>query len=191
MDFTFDEQQVEFHHAVRRFLMVEAAPETLREYWETPLGRSSEMRGKLAEQGVTAISVPEEYGGLGLGDLDWVLILQEVGYHGIPDSLVEAAYLAADVLRRLPAECELGREWLPRLVKGNARLSLGHPINPFVHDAELADLILLWHEDEIHATTSDAVSLTYNESIDRSRRLYRLDWNPGDSTCVCDAETGA
>src|SRR5699024_10643413 len=112
MDFTFDEQQIEFHTAVRRFLMVDAAPETLREYWETPLGRSRDMRGTLAEQGVTGISVPEKFGGLGLGDLDWVLILQEVGYHGIPDSLSEAAYLAADVLRRMPAGNRLSETWL-------------------------------------------------------------------------------
>ncbi|MFX8577772.1 acyl-CoA dehydrogenase family protein, partial [Acinetobacter baumannii] len=70
MDFTFQDQQTEFHDAVRRFLMVEAAPELLREIWETETGRSAELRAKLADQGLTALSVPEEFGGMGQGDLD-------------------------------------------------------------------------------------------------------------------------
>lgn len=191
MDFTFDDQQFEFRDAIRRFLMVEAAPERLREYWDTPTGRSSEMRGQVAEQGVTALSVPEEYGGLGQGDLDWVLILQEVGYHGISDSLMESAYLAPGILRQLPADNGLPGEWLPRLVEGQARMSICHPVNPLANDAELADLILLWHNDEVHATTPEQVSLRLNESIDKSRRLYKLDWTPTVDTRVCDADSGA
>jgi len=191
MDFTFSDQQLEFRDAIRRFLVVEAAPELLREYWETPLGRSHAMRQKSADQGVTALSVPEEYGGLGQNDLDWVMILQEIGYHGIPDSLSDAAYVAANMLQALPKSCGLGEKWLPRLVEGQARLSVAHPINPMVHDAELADLILLWHNDEVHATTPDKVELTLNPSIDQSRRLYALNWTPGDATRVCDADVGA
>lgn len=191
MDFTFTDQQLEFRDAIRRFLVVEAAPELLREYWETPTGRSKAMRGKLAEQGLTALSVPEEYGGLGQTDLDWVMLLQEIGYHGIPDSLSDAAYVIANMLAQLPAESGLAQVWLPRLVEGHARLSLGHPINPLVHDAELADLILLWHENEVHAVTPDQVSLTVNASIDQSRRLYQLDWTPSAESRVCGAEQGA
>ena len=191
MDFTFSDQQVAFRDAIRSFLVVEAAPELLREHWETPTGRSNGLRKKSAEQGITALSVPEEFGGLGQTDLDWVLLLQEIGYHGIPDSLSDAAYLAANILRALPAESGLPAKWLTRLVDGQARLSVAHPINPLVHDAELADLILLWHEDEVHATTPDKVSLRLNPSIDQSRRLYKLDWTPSDETRVCGADIGA
>lgn len=191
MDFAFSDQQVQFRDAIRRFLVVEAAPELLRDYWETPTGRSSDMRRKLAEQGLTALSVPERFGGLGQDDLDWVLILQELGYHGIPDSLSDAAYLAAGILGDLPEESGLPQEWLPRLVEGRARLTVGHPINPLVHDAELADLILLWHDDEVHATTPDRVSLELNPSIDRSRRLYKVTWTPDAQSRVCAAADGA
>lgn len=190
MDFTFDDQQLEFRDAIRRFLVVEAAPETLREYWETTTGRSGDLRAQLAEQGLTAMSVSESHGGLEQDDLDWVLILQEIGYHGIPDSLVEAAYLGARILAELPADSDLPDEWLPRLVDGRARMSIGHPINPMVHDAELSDLMLMWHDDEVHALTSDQASLSPNESIDRSRRLYQVDWTPSGSTRVCGAEQG-
>src|SRR3546814_7236970 len=84
--------------------------------WETTrTGRSAELRAKLADQGLTALSVPEAFGGIGLGDLDWVLVHQELGYFAIPDSLTDSAYLAVYLLNHLPADVTLKREWLPRI----------------------------------------------------------------------------
>ena len=191
MNFTFDDQQIQFRNAVKSFLVVEATPERLREYWETNTGRSTEMRQKVTDQGVTGLSVPEEFGGMGLSDVDWVLILQEVGYHGLPDSLSDAAYLAVAMLKAMPDDVALKGEWLSRMVEGEARIAIGHPINPFVHDAEFADLILMWHNDEIHAVTPDQVKVTLNPSIDESRRLYQVEWTPSDDSRVCEADTGA
>lgn len=191
MDFTFEAQQLAFRDAIHKFLMVEAAPEMLREIWETTKsGRSAELRAKLADQGLTALSVPEEFGGIGLGELDWVLVQQELGYFAIPDSLTDSAYLAVYLLNHLPADLTLKREWLPRIASGRARIALGHPINPLVADAENADLLLLWHEDEVHALTRDQVRLSFNPSIDLSRRLYRLDWTPAAATRICPASHG-
>lgn len=190
MDFTFEEQQVAFRDAVRKFLMVEAAPEMLREIWETESGRSRDLRAKLADQGITALSVPEEFGGIGLGDLDWVLINQELGYYAIPDSLSDTAYLAAWMLTRLPSDISLKKAWLPRIANGTARIALGHPVNPFVADAQLADLLLLWHKDEVHAVQRDQVKLSFNPSIEMSRRLYKVEWTPTDATRVAPARIG-
>lgn len=191
MDFTFDDQQLAFRDAIRKFLLVEAAPEMLREIWETTkTGRSSALRAKLADQGLTALSVPEDFGGIGLGDVDWVLVHQELGYHAIPDSLSDTGYLAAWLLNQLPGHVEFKREWLPRIAAGTARVTLGHPINPFVTDAEAADLLLLWHADEIHAVTPDQCQLSANASIDLSRRLFRVDWQPREATRICTAAAG-
>jgi alkylation response protein AidB-like acyl-CoA dehydrogenase len=190
MDFTFAEQQIAFRDAVRKFLLVEAAPELLNEIWETKSGRSSELRAKFAEQGLTALSVPEAYGGLGLDELDWVLILQELGYYAIPDSLADTAFLAVHLLRKLPANGGLAAEWLPKIAAGKARVALSHPVNPLVADAEVADLLLLWHGDEVHAVEPRHTQLSFNPSIDRSRRLYRVAWQPADRTRICAAGPG-
>ncbi|TAM12610.1 MAG: acyl-CoA dehydrogenase [Nevskiaceae bacterium] len=191
MKFTFEPEQFAFRDAVRRFLVVEAVPEVLRAFWETQSGRSPEMRAKVTDQGLTALSVPEAFGGMGLNDLDWILILQELGYHGIPESLSDSAYLGVDILRNLPDGVALKKEWLERIAAGKARIAVGHPVNPFVADAAIADLLLLWHDDEVHATTPDAVKLTLQPSLDQSRRLYRVEWQPSAATRVCDAATGA
>jgi alkylation response protein AidB-like acyl-CoA dehydrogenase len=68
MDFTFTDDQLTFREAISRFLMTEAAPEMLREIWETDVGRSPDLRHKIAAQGLTALSVPEAEGGLGADD---------------------------------------------------------------------------------------------------------------------------
>lgn len=190
MDFTFDDQQLAFRDAIRKFLMVEAAPEWLREIWETHSGRSSELRGKLADQGLTALSVPEEFGGIGQNDLDWILVHQELGYYAIPDSLTDTAYLAVYLLKKMPSDLALKRKWLPLIAEGKARVAVAHPQNPLVADAEMADLLLLHHDGEVHALRRDQVQLTANASIDMSRRLYRVEWTPTRETRVCPANPG-
>ncbi|MBY8966843.1 acyl-CoA dehydrogenase family protein [Algiphilus sp.] len=191
MDFTFESHQIAFRDAIRKFLMVEAAPEMLREIWETTSGRSADLRARLADQGLTALSVPEDFGGIGLGDLDWVLVLQELGYYAIPESLVDTAYLAAGLLSELSGDIEIKREWLPRIASGEARVAIGHPSNPFVADAGTANLLLMWHNDAVHAVRPDAVKLTAQPSIDNSRRLSQVEWKPEASTRIADARIGA
>jgi alkylation response protein AidB-like acyl-CoA dehydrogenase len=134
--------------------------------------------------------VPEAYGGLGQSDLDWVLVQQELGYYAIPDSLTDTAYLGAWLLNQLPQDASLKRDWLSRIAEGKARIALGHPVNPLVADAENADLMLLWHQDEIHALAPGQAQLSYNASIDQSRRLYKVTWSPTDATRVCKADIG-
>ncbi|QEE23374.1 acyl-CoA dehydrogenase [Rhodanobacter glycinis] len=191
MDFAFTEDQLAFRDAVSRFFMTEAAPEQLREIWETNVGRSSDLRRKIAEQGLTGLSVPEAEGGLALGDIDWALMTQELGYYAIPDSLADTAYVATGLLSGLPAGHPLRAEWLPRVVDGSCRIAVGHPVNPWVADAHLADLLLLSHATpqgcELHAVGRDAVQVTRLPSIDGSRRLWNVAWQPAAATCVLDA----
>jgi alkylation response protein AidB-like acyl-CoA dehydrogenase len=59
MDFTFTEDQIAFRDSISRFLMTEAAPELLRDIWETPTGRSPELWAKIAEQGLMGLSAPK------------------------------------------------------------------------------------------------------------------------------------
>ena len=67
MDFVFNEDQEALASSVKRFLMTEMTPELIRELWTTPTGRSERMWDMFASQGLTAVSVPENFDGLGLG----------------------------------------------------------------------------------------------------------------------------
>lgn len=191
MDFQFSEDQLLFRDTMRRFFMVEAAPEMLRELWETEAGRSPQLRRKIADQGLTALSVGEAFGGLGLGDLDWALMTPELGYFAIPDSLAGTAYLAAAMLSALPDDCTRKQTWLPRVADGSARIAVGHPQDLLVADAHLSDLLLLPYKGEVHAVSRDQVELERNHSVDLSRRLSQVSWTPGPDSLLADASLGS
>ncbi|AQZ96463.1 acyl-CoA dehydrogenase family protein [Halopseudomonas phragmitis] len=190
MDFTFTEDQLAFREAISRFLMTEAPPEMLREIWETEEGRSPTMRRKMAEQGLTALSVPEAQGGLGMDDIAWSLMTQELGYYAIADSMADTAYVATGLLNALPAGTPRRDELLAQIAEGDVRIAVGHPVNPLVADVHLADVVLVEHQGEVHALSREQIGYERNPSIDSSRRLSRLSVTPNAESCLADAVHG-
>jgi alkylation response protein AidB-like acyl-CoA dehydrogenase len=190
MDFAFNDDQLALRDSVARFLMVEAAPEVLREIWQTGAGRSPRLRAKFTEIGLTALSVPEAHGGLGLGDVDWALINEQLGYFAIPDSLAGTAYVAAGLLNALPGSERLQAQWLPRIAEGSCRIAVGHPVNPWVSDVRHADLLLIATADggEWHALDPEKVQAASRTSIDASRRLSEIEWAPNPETRIASGD---
>lgn len=189
MDFTFSEKQLAYRRDIRRVLMTEVPPELLRELWDADAGRAYGLWQLFTELGLTALSVPLAHGGRGGSDVDWVLMAQEAGYYALPGPLLHTAWIASALLAALP-DGALAAHWLPRIAKGEARLALGHPLHRLVADAHVADLLLLHDRDEVHALLPAQVRLTRNPSLDPSRHLYRVDWQPSAATRVADADTG-
>ena len=85
MRFQFTEDQVLFRDAVRELLEKECPAAHVRAMWESASGRSPELWDKLVRMGVVGLTVPEEHGGLGLDEVDLVLILEETGRAAVPD----------------------------------------------------------------------------------------------------------
>ena len=129
-----------------------------------------------------ACSAPEAKSGLGLALIDFVPIAEAAGYVALPEPLVEQAGIAAPLL----AELSDDRGWLAKCL-GGARVAVGHPTNPFVADADIADALLLHHGNDIHLIERNAVTLVRQESFDPFRRLFRVDWTPTSESKVTSA----
>src|SRR5690554_3678446 len=166
MDFTFTEDQLAFKEAISRFLMTEAPPEMLRDIWETEEGRSPELHRSIAAQGLTALSVPEAQGGLGMDDIAWSLLTQELGYYAIPDSMVDTAYVAAGLLTALPDSVVQRNDMLEQVAAGEMRIAVAHSINPLAADVHLADQVIVEHQGEVHFLSRDEIEQVNNISID-------------------------
>jgi alkylation response protein AidB-like acyl-CoA dehydrogenase len=177
MDFTFTEDQLLFQASAREFLTGEVTPARIRAGWEAPDGRDPALWQQLAELGLTGITVAEEFGGLGMSELDFVLLAQECGYVALPEPLVNTVLVAVPLLQQLGGE--LAASWLPRIAAGEARVAVGLEQNLLVEDAHVADLLLLQHGDAWYALAPEQLELRRNESVDPSRRLYAVTIKPG------------
>jgi alkylation response protein AidB-like acyl-CoA dehydrogenase len=76
MNFDLTEDQRQIKASVREFAEGEIAPH-VRE-WDEAQHFPTELLPKLAEQGVMGVIFPEEYGGAGLGYIEYVAIIEEL-----------------------------------------------------------------------------------------------------------------
>jgi alkylation response protein AidB-like acyl-CoA dehydrogenase len=177
MDFTFSEDQLLLRSSVRDFLTGEVTPERIRASWERENGRDPALWQQLTELGLVGLTVPEKFGGLGMNELDFVLLAQECGYVALPEPLVNTALVAVPLLCQLGGD--LASQWLPRIAAGEAKVAIGLEQNLLVEDAHLADLLLMQQGDAWYALTPSQVDLRHNESVDPSRRLFTVSIKSG------------
>ncbi len=189
MEFSFSEDQKMFQETVSEFLKAEYPPEKIREIWKTESRRSPEVWQQLCEIGIMGLLVPEEYDGMGMDDVDMVLLLEEMGTAAFAEPVVPTL-----VGTRLLAELEdqsLAKEWLPKVAAGEAILTVQYAQSPFVQDAHVADLLILQKGDELHAVTKNAVTLTRQESNDPGNCLFSVDWAASADTLIAKGDVAA
>ena len=186
MHFAFDEHQLEFRAQLRAFAEKECTPAALREAWDSALGWSRPRWAGLAEMGVVGITVPEEDGGMGLGLIDAVLLLEEVGRAGVPEPLLETVVLGVPTLLDAPGPqgTVLRQRWLGAVAQGAATMAVGTSAMPAVPGAVGADLFLLERDGELHAVPAAAVRLTPRPALDGTRATATVEWEPSATTLV-------
>jgi alkylation response protein AidB-like acyl-CoA dehydrogenase len=189
MRFTFDEDQLLFQETVREFLAGECPPARVRALWESDSGRSPELWAKLAQLGIPGLLVPEACGGLGRGEVDAVLIHEEVGRAGLAEPLVATAAVAAPLLVEL-GDAAFADPWLERIAAGTAVVAVGHAGSPLVADAHVAHLLLLPHGDELFAVDPADAELVAQPANDPAQRLFRVAWKPREATRLLASERG-
>lgn len=184
MRFAFSDDQKAFRDSLRSLLDKECTGEIVRRAWDRDSsGRSPALWSKLAEMGIIGLTVPELHGGLGLREIDLVLLLEECGRAALPEPIVETTAVGAPLLAEV-ATTDWQGAWLPRIASGQARIAVGLARSSLVADAHVADLILLEHGEEIHAVTRDAVKIEAHPSVDGARRLFRVDFTPSSASRI-------
>ena len=76
MEFTFTEEQQHLRKSVREFAEGELAPHVLE--WDEASHFPQEILPKLAEMGLLGVIFPEEYGGAGLGYVEYATVIEEL-----------------------------------------------------------------------------------------------------------------
>jgi alkylation response protein AidB-like acyl-CoA dehydrogenase len=179
MEFAFTEDQAVINEAAREMLVESCTPIDLRRMLATGEALDQTRWTTIREMGLPGICAPEAAGGLGLGLVDLIGIAQTAGYVALPEPLIELAGIAVPLL----ASLDDSKGWLERATAGEI-VAVGHPLNPFVADADVAAALLLGHGDELHLVERGAVTLTRQPSFDPLRRLFKVEWTPSPATHV-------
>ncbi|MCW2497026.1 acyl-CoA dehydrogenase family protein [Jatrophihabitans sp.] len=163
MRFSESREQLEFAASLGDLLAKADTPATVRAWAAGDYGRGRALWGRLADQGVLALGLPERYGGYGATPVDLVLAFEQLGRAAVPGPLVESIA----VLPRLLA----GTSAAPRLEKvgtGQLMATVAMPPRvPYALDGAAAD--------ELYVVAGTAVSRAAAAapvaSVDPARRL--------------------
>ena len=122
MDFEFNDDQVALREAVQRWVERGFSFER-RHRLARAGGATRDVMRELAELGLTGLQVPPEHGGLGLGAVEAMLVMEALGRGLINAPYAAAALLTPTLLAHAdvaPASTALVAEWLPRIADGSA-----------------------------------------------------------------------
>ena len=122
--FSFSSEQREFRDILRRFLTDRAPTKEVRRLMETEAGWERDGWRKLNEElGLTAVRIPEEYGGQGFGFGEQCLVLEEMGRTLLCAPYFSTAVLAAGAILNAGTEAEK-RALLPGIASGETIAAL-------------------------------------------------------------------
>ena len=185
MDIGFTEEQELLRDTARRFLESECDTQFVRQRMAERAAVTDEFWGKLAKQGWLGIVYPEEEGGSGLGLVDLVVLMEEMGRAVMPGPFLSTVLLAGAAIAETGAPAQR-RQWLPQIVAGGAKAALawtepnlrwdatgitlrareavggGFSLSGtkmFVGDAHLADIFVVAARTREASTMEDGVSL--------------------------------
>ncbi len=116
MNFGFDEQQELLRESVRKFLDDQCPLSVVRAHAGSEVGYSRDLWKQISELGWPGLILPEAHGGSGLGFVDLVVLLEEVGRTLLPSPLVPTL-LAGETISDAGNEEQCAR-WLPGIAAG-------------------------------------------------------------------------
>ena len=184
MNFGFNEEQELLRGTARKFFDNECASDTVRKLMDGPEGMTPDLWKKIAEQGWTGLIFPDEHGGMGLGFVDLVVLMEEMGRAVVPGPFFSTVLLGGLAIREAGTEAQK-KAWLPKISSGEARATLawmepsaelgargitltatakgaGFTLDGtklFVHDANTADVIVVAARTASGKSPEEGVSL--------------------------------
>jgi len=162
VEFGFSDEQLAFRDAVRDLLRDACPPAAVRAAWAPGhAGFDADLWLQLGSMGVLGIVAPEGAGGLGLTEVDLVLLLEETGRVALPGPVVEHAAVGVPLL------ASAGSASVGPAIGGGVAVTFSDDAARIGWGA-VADVVLVGAGDTVRVV--DVLASTPLESVDRSRR---------------------
>ena len=197
MQFGLSESQEILKHTAHKFFAGEMPMAEVRRLMETETAHPEELWIKMAGQGFTGIIFPEEFGGMGLGQVELILLMEEAGYALLPGAFFSTVALAGPVLNALGSTAQK-KKYLSRICDGQSKATLAFletsaswdPADVqlsaannrltgtklFVTDAAVADFIIVAAKNGVFLVDRKApgIHIEPMKGMDLTRRVYSV-----------------
>src|SRR5437588_2700134 len=117
MDFQFAEEQEQLRRSVREFAEAEVRPHVME--WDEKSEFPLAVVKQLGKMGLMGVVFPSEYGGAGLGYVEYVLAIEELSRVDGSVGIIVAAHnsLCSNHIM-IAGNDEQRKRWIPRLASG-------------------------------------------------------------------------
>jgi alkylation response protein AidB-like acyl-CoA dehydrogenase len=137
---------------------------------------------ELCELGWPGIFIDEEHGGQGLGIVELIILMEELGYTLAPVPFLSNP--AAGLLIQAAGSDEQKKRWLPGIASGEARGAAGLVRGDeakLVPDADSAEVIVLCSADGVSVVERSAADVEVVATMDSTRRFARVRADGGEA----------
>jgi alkylation response protein AidB-like acyl-CoA dehydrogenase len=208
VDFDLTEEQEMLRNTAREFLSKECPTTLAREMAADEKGYPPELWRKMADLGWLGLVIPEKYDGMGMGFMDLVVLLEEMGRACLPGPFFSTAVLGgftileagsdkqkSELLTRVSsgdlmltlALIEPGARYEPAAVDLSAALNKDHYVlsgtKLFVENAHIADYIITVARTNKEASPEKGISLFLVDARSQGISIALQDTIAGDKQC--------
>src|SRR5271165_351486 len=192
MQFGLSESQEFLKDSARKFFAGECPSAEVRRLMETETAYDAALWAKLTEQGYTGIIFSEEYGGVGLGKVELMLLMEEAGRALLPGPFFSTVVLAGSIIDAVAGAAHKAK-YLAPICRGQARATVailesnaswnlsdiqltGEKL--FVSDAAIADFLIVVARNGVFVVDSKAPGLKIStmSAMDLTRKLYVVEF---------------
>ena len=123
MDVSLSKVQLDIAKEARRFLDKECPTDYVRDMYEDERGFTDEIWAKMIEMDWMRVHIPEQYGGIGMDQMDLIMVLEEMGRAVLPGPFFSTVLLAAEAMMAAGNDSQKER-YLPGIAAGEIRGTL-------------------------------------------------------------------
>jgi alkylation response protein AidB-like acyl-CoA dehydrogenase len=206
MDFTFSDEHEDLRNTIRQFLTNESNENTVRKLMETDEGYDPAVWKRMAEEmGLPGLIIPEEHGGAGMGYVELLIALEEMGRELFCAPFLSTAVLATNALL-LAGNAAAQKDLLAKIAAGEALATVAYvePVGrwdlggvqmqaqardggfvldgekTFVLDGHVADVVLVVARVDgglgLFQAEGAGIERTSLPTLDLTRKLARLEF---------------
>jgi alkylation response protein AidB-like acyl-CoA dehydrogenase len=214
MDITLSKTQQNIAQEARRFLIKECPSEYVQEMFMDEQGFTDDFWKKMSAMDWMALRIPEDFGGMGMEQIDMSLLLEEMGRAVVPGPFFSTVILAGETILAAGSEAQK-KKYLGAIADGGTKATLaihepdaGSDLG-FIHmpasrdgddfiidgtklyvpDAHVADFIVIPARTENNGPPEDGITifiLNVNEKGVKTSPLPTMDGTRKLSAVTCD-----